>query len=395
MMRQSLRGLGVLMLIGGLVAGSGSGVNASTGRTAPRGGGPGGSGTVVKIGWAGPLSGDQAYFGRGWLNGVRLAAQTVRFTGALRGATVEVIPVDDAADPARGVAAARQLVAEGVVGVVADFNSGVTLASEPIYHAAGIPQVTVSSNPAITARGYRNIVQLNENDNFQGGQMAIFARTKLGVQSVAVFNDSKPFGQGVAASFTTGARNQGIAIVGNPTALSPMAQSYTSALTPVLAKHPQAIYFGGTIAPGELLCRQARAAGFAGPFLGPDGLFHPDFVRSCPLTAGAAYVTTSVPPYGSSPALRSFAARYRAQFGGAPGPYSVYGYDEAGFLLAAINAAGRASRPAAVSRLHSITYQGVLGPERINAAGQLLHAPNYVYRVTRNGFVPVYSNRGM
>lgn len=391
-MRQSLRIVGVLAVMAGVVAGSGSVVRASTSPVPPRGGGPAGYGIVIRIGWAGPLSGDQAYFGRAWLNGVRMAAQNARFTGALRGATVEVIAVDDAALPARGVAAARQLVADGVAGVVADFNSGVTLASAPIYHAAGIPQVTVSSNPAITARGYRNIVQLNENDNFQGEQMAIFARTKLHVQSVAVFNDSKPFGQGVAASFAAGARQQGITVVGR-TALSAAAQSFTSALTPVLARHPQAIYFGGTIVPGVRLCRQARAAGFTGSFLGADGLFHPDFASSCGPSTGAAYVTTSVPPYGSTSALKSFASSYRARFGVAPGPYSVYGHDEAGFLLAAINAAGSATGPAVVSRLHSITYAGVLGRERIDATGRLLNAPNFVYRVTGNGFVPVYSNR--
>jgi branched-chain amino acid transport system substrate-binding protein len=392
-MRSTLRISGILVMLASVFTGCWSVAGASGDRAASGGGGPGGP--VIRIGWAGPLSGDQAFFGRAWLNGVKMAALDFSFTGPLKGARVEVVALDDGADPARAVADAHTLVSTGVAGVVADFNSGATLASMPVYHRANIPEVTVSSNPAITARGYRNIVQLNENDNFQGGQMAIYAGSKVRITSVAVFHDTLAFGRGVAGSFTAAARQAGITVLGNQTVLDPTAKDYTSVLSPVLARHPQAIYFGGTIVPGELLCRQARAAGFTGPFLGPDGLFHPSFVKGCGPAGGSAYVTTSVPPYNSTPALRSFAVSYRRRFGTAPGAYSVYGYDQTGFLLAAINAAGTTGGPAAVSRLHQIAYHGVLGTERINRSGQLINAPNFVYKVTVKGFIPVYSNQGM
>jgi branched-chain amino acid transport system substrate-binding protein len=384
----SVPGLVALIFCAVLVASSGGVARASLRPAAAR------HAMTIKIGWAGPLSGDQAYFGQSWLNGVKLAAQTFKFSGKLAGAMVRVIPLDDAADPAQGVTVAHRLVAQGVDGVIADFNSGVTLASEPIYHAADIPQITNSSNPRITARGYDNIVQLIANDNIQGGFMATFARKTLHVKSVAVFNDSAAFGQGVSSTFAAAAAKGGVTVVGGNTALSPTSQDYTGALSPVLAKHPDAIYFGGVATGGGLLCRQARAAGFKGPFMGPDGLFDPAFIKGCGPSIGTAYVSFQAPPYTASQTLREFAQTYKVKFGSLAGPYSVYGYNEMGFLLTAINAAGTTSHMAVIGKLHRITYNSILGTLYINASGQLQHAPIYVYKVAGSTFKLVMGGRG-
>jgi len=350
------------------------------------------NGLTIKVGWAGPLSGDQAYFGQAYRDGAQMAAREFKFTGKLAGAKVKVVALDDGADPAQGVTVAHELIAAHAIGVVGHYNSGVTLATEPVYHAASIPQVTVSSNPSITRRGYKNVIQLGENDNVQGGDMARYAKKYLHVQSVAVFNDSEAFGQGVAQTFQAEAHRIGVKVFSN-TPLNPSSQDYTSALSPVLQQHPQMIYFGGTVTPGGLLCRQARAQGFKGAFLGPDGIFDPAFIKGCGTSIGTAYVSTEGPPYNSSKSLRRFAARYMKLFGSAPGPYSVFGHDEMGYLLTAINAAQKNSGAAAVTKLHSITYHGVFGKEVVNARGEMRNPPSYIYRVIGTGFKLAWTNR--
>jgi len=374
----SIPGLVAAASLGGLIVASGGTV-----RAAPRlGSAP--PATAIKLGWAGPLSGDQAYFGQSWLNGVKLAAREFKFTGKLAGAHADVVPLDDGADPAQGVTVAHKFVSQGVDGVVADFNSGVTIATEPVYHGANIPQVTNATNPHITAHGYSNPVQLIANDNVQGGVMSTFAHASLHAKSVAVFNDSQAFGQGVATTFAAAAAKS-LTVDGN-TALSPTSQDFTGALSPVLAKHPDAIYFGGTVTTGGLLCRQARAAGFNGPFMGPDGLFDPAFISGCGPKVGTAYVSFQAPPYTLSPRLQQFASSYKKAFGSAAGPYSAYGYNEAAFLLTAINAAGTTAHGAVVNQLHKITYASIIGPEAIDARGQLKNASVYIYKVAGRGF---------
>lgn len=365
--------------VGGLIVTSGGNALAS-----PRLGAAPAAPTIT-IGFAGPLSGDQAYFGQGYLNGVKLQAQTFTFSGALAGAKVKVMPLDDVADPQQGVTVARRFVAMHINGIIGHFNSGVTIPTEPIYHTAGIPQITVSSNPKVTTFGFKNLIRLGANDNVQGVDMARIAKETLGVKSVAVFNDSQAFGQGVASTFYDAARKDGLTIYGN-TALSASTEDYTSALNPVLAKHPSAIYFGGTIPVGGPLCKQARAAGFKGAFMGADGLFDPAFIKGCGPSIGTAYVTVDTPPYDSSAALRQFSSAYKKSFGAVAGPYSIYGYDQMGFLLSAMNAAGTTSSSAVIDRLHSITYKGVLGAEKVDARGELINAPIYIYKVSGAGF---------
>jgi branched-chain amino acid transport system substrate-binding protein len=356
--------------------GGGGSSGGSSGASSPQ---------VIKIGWAGPLTGDQAYFGRTWLNGVKLAAQEFRLTGRLKGSKVELMPLDDGADPQQGVTVAQRHVSAGVKGVIANFNSGVTLATKPIYGRAQIPQVTNSSNPDITQENpLRTLIRPIANDNAQGGAMADFMAGK-GIERVAVLDDSQAFGQGVATTFAERAKERGVQVVAR-SSLNPNAQDFRGALSDALGKQPQALYFGGTVTQGGLLCRQARAAGFDGPFMGPDGLFDTAFIRGCGTGVGQAYVSFQGPPYDSSPRLKAFAARYRRAFGQDPGPYSVYGYNELGFLLSAMNAAGTTDSGPVADQLHRITYQSILGPQHVDEKGDLIAAPIFIYRVKGTGF---------
>ena len=53
----------------------------------------------LQIAWAGPLTGDVAQLGQGWLNGVKLALDEWNAKGGVLGRKVVVAPEDDACDP--------------------------------------------------------------------------------------------------------------------------------------------------------------------------------------------------------------------------------------------------------------------------------------------------------
>ena len=82
---------------------------------------------VWKIGLEGPLTGSQSDIGIGMLKGAQLAAQEINAAGGVLGRQVEIIPIDDAADPTVGVAAANEAIRAGLDGVVGPYNSGVGL----------------------------------------------------------------------------------------------------------------------------------------------------------------------------------------------------------------------------------------------------------------------------
>jgi len=96
----------------------------------------------VKVGFAAPLTGANAGYGKDLQNGVQLALDEANAKKIMIGgktAKFEIRAEDDQADPRVGVQAAQKLVDDGVVVVVGHFNSGTTLPASPIYNSAGIP----------------------------------------------------------------------------------------------------------------------------------------------------------------------------------------------------------------------------------------------------------------
>src|ERR1051326_4560692 len=88
---------------------------------------------VWRIGLEGPLTGTQSDVGIGMLEGAQLAAEEINAAGGALGRQVEIIPIDDAADPAVGVAAAKAAIQAGLDGVVGPYNSGGGRGALPPY----------------------------------------------------------------------------------------------------------------------------------------------------------------------------------------------------------------------------------------------------------------------
>lgn len=107
---------------------------------------------TVRIGVVCPFSGGSSPMGVSMRNGVRLAASEINFIGGLLGKPVELVERDDEATPSKGQTIARELIdKEKVVAVVGFCNTGVALASQPVYQSARIPMLNnVATGVAIT-----------------------------------------------------------------------------------------------------------------------------------------------------------------------------------------------------------------------------------------------------
>src|SRR5919109_3971666 len=75
---------------------------------------------TLKIGVAGPMTGDQGKMGNDILNGVKMAIQ--EWNAANKDTQFEAVVGDDQHDPKQAVAVANKFVNDGVVGVIGPFN---------------------------------------------------------------------------------------------------------------------------------------------------------------------------------------------------------------------------------------------------------------------------------
>lgn len=156
---------------------------------------------TIKIGVAQPLSGALAELGQDLLNGVTLAVEELNQQGfAIDGKPVklEVVSVDDKADPATGKAVAQQLVDAGVVAVIGHLNSGVSIEAAPVYAKASVAQIAISTNPRYTELGFDTTLRMVANDNLQARAMGAFAAGLTGASRYAVIDEGTTYGKGLA-----------------------------------------------------------------------------------------------------------------------------------------------------------------------------------------------------
>lgn len=83
---------------------------------------------------------------------------------------IELVEVDNKSDKTEAVTAAQKLVAEGVIGVLGSYGSGVSIAAGDIFADAGIPAIGCScTNPQVT----------NGNDCTSVHALSILSRERL------------------------------------------------------------------------------------------------------------------------------------------------------------------------------------------------------------------------
>ncbi|MHB0870303.1 MAG: branched-chain amino acid ABC transporter substrate-binding protein [Chloroflexota bacterium] len=340
-----------------------------------------------KFGFGGPLTGDQALFGKTYLNGAQLAVNEVNAAGGLVGKKVEISPLDDQADPKQGPVVAQRFADDkSVAAVVGHFNSGVTIPAAPVYNKARLVHVTTSTNPRLTQLGFDTVFRPIANDNMQGGTPAEHATNVLKAKKAAVVHDKQAFGQGVSDVFEKKFKELG-GTVTSVNGITATDTDFSAVVTKIKNENPDVIQFGGTHVAGGLLLKQLRAQGLKQPFMAPDGCYTPEFIQVAGKeSAEGALVTFQIPPYDANAATKKFAEDYKKAFNDEPGPYSGSGYDQARVLIAAIKAANSIDREAVVKAMRTVKVDGLYGPIEFDATGEVKQPAIFVFQVKDGKF---------
>lgn len=336
---------------------------------------------TIRIGVAGPMTGDQSKMGIDVKNGAELAVREWNQRGGVLGKKIELLVEDDQHDPKQAVSVANKLVNAGVTGIIGHFNSSASIPASSVYNKAGIPMITpASTNPQLTEQGFTNIFRVCGRDDQQGLVAADFVAEALKLKRVAVLHDKTTYGQGLADEFVKalGKRAEVVYYQG----VIQGDKDFRAVLTALKGKRPELLYFGGIYPEGGLIIKQARELGIDIPFMSGDGSIDPKFVEIAGPASEGSYLTFSPDPEHLASA-KDFLKTYRSSYG-EPGPYSIYGYDATRVLLHAIETAGSTEGTAISRAIHEMKHAGALGELQWDAKGDILQSP-YVVWVTRNG----------
>jgi branched-chain amino acid transport system substrate-binding protein len=339
---------------------------------------------VVRLGFAAPLTGPQAHYGKEMQNGIVLAVEELnagRPSIGGRPVRFELVSEDDQADPKQGTAVAQRLVDAGISGMLGHFNSGTSIPASKIYAEHGIPQIAMATAPAYTRNGYRTSFRAMTNDVQQGSVMGRFAVDKLGAKRIAIIDDRTAYGQGLADEFEKAVRAAGAQIVKREYT-SDKATDFMAILTSIKAAKPDVIFFGGADAQAGPMVRQIRQLGIQAVLMGGEMVKSPQFIQLAGEAADGTIASLAGLPLAQMPGGKDYESRYKARFKEEVQVYSPYAYDAARVMASAMMRAGSSDPAAYLPELAKTQAAGVTSANiAYDERGDLRAGTITVYRV--------------
>lgn len=294
----------------------------------------------VSLGLAGPFSGPQAPYGRMVQRGAELkVAELNDRTGEAR-FTYRLVLGDDQATPSLASAVAQELVsAEELPVVLGHFNSSCTLAAQPVYEAAGVPNISYgSTNDEIGSQSEWTFRTPYKNSD-QGRTLARYA-SAAGFQTVAILRENEEYGLGLAEVFKEAAKDLAIDIV-EEQAYDSSVVDFRSLWIPIRARKPDAVLLAGFFPQLQVAVAQGREMGIEAPFLAGDGVgSSTEYIDNA---GNAAEGTVATGPFlveSERESVADFRRRFREKYGEEPDSWAVYAYDAVGLADFAITNVG-------------------------------------------------------
>lgn len=345
------------------------------------------SGGTIQIGLAAPISGTQAQYGEALRNGAELAARQINDAGGIDGKTVKIVVEDDKGDSNEAVNVANKFANnKGIAAVVGHFNSSATLAAAPVYNKNKIVHISpASSAPGVTDAGeytYRVITT----DAFQAKFLADWSK-ELGYQKVALIYEQSDFGLGLLDVYQSAATAHGIEIVAAESYL-PGAKEFSTILTKIREKQPDAVFIGGFYNEAALIASQAKKLDLRTDYIGVDSLYSRALLELGGESVENFKLIGFFYPGGNNEQATKFHDAYVEAYGKEPDTYAAYAYDATSILIEAIRKNG-ADRENIKTYLDTLKdFPGATGSLTFDENGDVQTVPQKL--IVKNGAFALY-----
>lgn len=340
----------------------------------------------VKLGFAAPLTGAQAHYGKDMQNGIQLALDEFNATKpVIEGKPVKFVlqSEDDQADARQGTLVAQKLVDSGIKGMLGHFNSGTTIPASRIYAQAGIPEIAMATAPEYTKQGFKTAFRMMTSDTQQGSVVGTYAVKNLNFKNIAIVDDRTAYGQGLADEFEKAVKAAGGKVVRREYTTD-KAVDFRAILTNLKRSNPDVIFYGGADAQAGPMAKQMRELGIKAPIMAGEMVKSDKFLQIAGDAANGAIVSLAGLPLDKMPGGKAYEERYKKRFNSPLETYSPYAYDGA---MAMMTAMKKANSTDPVKYLPMLAKTGMPGVTTRDLAydnvGDLKNGSITVYKVDK------------
>ena len=330
---------------------------------------------VIKFGVFEPQTGENGGGGLQEVYGMRYANQiypTVEIGGTEY--KIELVEVDNKSDKTEAVTAAQKLVAEGVIGVLGSYGSGVSIAAGDIFADAGIPAIGCScTNPQVT-NGNDWYFRTCFIDPFQGTVMANYA-IQSGYKTAAVITQlGDDYSSGLGSYFKTAFESLGGTIV-TEEQFQTNQSDFKAILTNIKSANPDIIFAPSSITTAPLIIKQAREMGITAVIAAGDTWENATIIENAGADAEGVVLSTffdeAAPANDEAASFIKGFKEYLVSIGEPDiiPAVSALGYDAYLCLLQAIKDADSTDPAAVRDALENVSVTGVTGDITFNETG--------------------------
>ena len=380
----ALAAVGALALAGCGSSSGSSGKSGGLGGGSSSSSGSGTSGKTYKIGFEGPLSGDNKQLGINEINAFNLAIEQANSSG--NNFTLVGVPSDDQGANNLAPAAAAKLIEDpAVLGVVGPSFSGPTTATGAKYAQASLALISPSAtNATLTSSGFTTFHRIVPTDALEGKATADYLAKKY--KTVDVADDTSTYGAGVGAVVRQELKAKGVKVTSQ--SIAPTSD-YSALAQSVKSSNAQAFYYGGYDAQAGLVAKALQSAGYKGFRIGGNGDKSVVFTSTAGSAGDGFYFACGCLDATTAPAAAAFNKAYTAKYNTPPSTYSPEAYDSTNALIAAIKAAaasGTPTRQSVESAVNSLDYKGITTTVKFQSNGEVAQATVNLYE-QKNGAI--------
>jgi branched-chain amino acid transport system substrate-binding protein len=318
---------------------------------------------AFRLGLEAPLSGEQSTLGKGMLKGAELAASQLNEKSGIEGKQVEVVPIDDAADPATGVKAAKAAIADGLDGIVGPYNSGVGIETLPLYIKAGLVPIRLTSDNSTNGLGFTL-----QPMTYQIAPVASKALTDWQhAKTVAIaYDPTQNYTVSVSKALKGSLEKAGVTVTAFEK-VQPGKKDYTDVVEKLAATKPDVVYAAVYFPEGGLIAKEMREAKVESQCIADYASYDTGFVETAGIAAARACPVVGVPAPEDFAGSASKVTDYRDEFDEDPGTWSPYTYDSLNFLADGVEKAGGTDAKKLTSALNGVSdWKGWTGSVTID-----------------------------
>lgn len=344
------------------------------------------AGSVVKIGFIGPLTGDYANYGTLCRQAVEMAIDEINAKGGVNGVQIKLFAEDSEGDSQKALAAMEKLSSsDKVCAIIGPVLTGETFSVAERAQAEGIVVITPSASHKDITNVGDYIFRTTPSDGLQGEVAGKYWADVLGYTKLAVLYAKNDYSQGLYESMSEAFEQEGGKVVAAETFMVG-DKDFKTQLTKLKNTDAQAIYLPDYTAEMAQILEQASQLGMDKPFLSGDGFLSEEiYSLAGQYTDGVVYTASALVEESSR--NKEFKDAYAAMWGIGPDSFATNAYDATYILASVIEKVG-AGRAAIKSGMEQVKdFEGVNGIINFASNGDLV-AYQGIYEV--HGTTPVY-----